>query len=294
MSIRVALNHVTRYRYDRPISLMPHVVRLRPAPHTRTAVLSYSLKVDPAPNFLNWQQDPYSNHLARVVFPKPARELCVTVDLVAELTNINPFDFFIEEYAQVYPFNYDPALARELAPYLETLLPGPRLNRLIAKTKRSAVRMVDYLVTLNQSVYELLKYYIRLEPGVRSPEETLEHGGGSCRDFAWLLVQLCRHHGLAARFVSGYSIQLVADEKPIEGPAGVAQDMVDLHAWAEVYLPGAGWVGLDATCGLLTGEGYIHSRPRPIRRPPPRFPVPSPGWVTRARKNSTSRCRSHV
>ena len=257
MGIRVALTHATKYKYGRPVALFPHVVRLRPAPHTRTPVLSYSLKVEPAEQFLNWQQDPYSNYVARLVFPKPAAELAVTVDLVADLTTIDPFDFFMDESAETYPFKYNDALARELAPYLETTPPGPRLRELIERTRREGVRTVDFLVALNRAVNAGLSYTIRLEPGVRTPEETLDVGGGSCRDFTWLLVQLCRHHGLAARFVSGYSIQLVADEVPLDGPAGVVTDVADLHAWAEVYVDGAGWVGLDATCGLLTGSGYI-------------------------------------
>src|SRR5271163_2304755 len=126
MAIRVALHHVTEYSYDRPVTLQPHVLRLRPAPHCRTPILSYSLQVEPRPHFLNWQQDPYSNYLARVVFPNEARQFRVVVDLVAELTAINPFDFFLEPSAERYPFQYDPVLARELAPYLEAAPPGPR------------------------------------------------------------------------------------------------------------------------------------------------------------------------
>src|SRR5687767_3345657 len=119
MPIRVALNHKTRYRYDRPVNLGPHVVRLRPAPHCRTPILSYGLKINPDDHFLNWQQDPFSNHQARLVFTKPARELLVEVDLVAELVAVNPFDFFVEEYAEKHPFRYEPDLASGLGPYLE-------------------------------------------------------------------------------------------------------------------------------------------------------------------------------
>src|SRR5262245_59365527 len=235
MGIRVALRHVTRYTYDRPVSLNPHVVRLRPAPHARTPIASYSLRIEPTPHFLNWQQDPYSNYTARLVFPMLAKELVVTVDLVADLVPINPFDFFVEESAEKYPFKYDDALARELTPYLETLPAGPLLSTLLAEAKKADLKTTDYLVELNRLIQSRVAYVIRMEPGVQTPEETLELGRGSCRDSAWLLVQLCRHLGLAARFVSGYLIQLVADEKPIEGPEGPLADFTDLHAWAEVY-----------------------------------------------------------
>src|SRR5579862_85678 len=139
MSIRVALNHKTLYRYAKPVWLSPHVVRLRPAPHCQTPVVSYSLKVQPADHFINWQQDPYSNVLARLVFPHKANELCVEVDLVADLTVTNPFDFFLEKYAEQIPFEYDPILARELAPYRETLPAGPKLQKLVHDLRKENV-----------------------------------------------------------------------------------------------------------------------------------------------------------
>jgi uncharacterized protein (DUF2126 family) len=257
MAIRVALNHKTSYRYHQDVWLSPQVVRLRPAPHCRTPILSYSLKVTPKKHFINWQQDPYSNRLARLVFENKTRELSVEVDLVAEMTVINPFDFFIEKSAERYPFSYDATLSRELIPYLEIAPPGPKLAALIAKLWRTGVTTIDYLVELNQAINKEVKYLIRLEPGLQAPEQTLTLGSGSCRDSAWLLVQLLRQLGIAARFASGYLIQLAPDVKALDGPIGATSDFTDLHAWAEAYLPGAGWVGLDATSGLLTGEGHI-------------------------------------
>ena len=257
MSIRVALSHRTRYRYDRLVNLGPQVIRLRPAPHSKTRVTSYSLKVSPGGHFLNWHQDPHGNYLARAVFTEMTRELSLDVDLIAELAATNPFDFFLETQAEHVPFEYDPGLRSELAPFLETITRGPRLDELVNKLRPSGEETNDFIVKLNREVHERVKYVIRLEPGVQAPEETLELGQGSCRDSAWLVVQLLRQLGFAARFASGYLIQLAPDQKPLEGPPGPERDFTDLHAWAEVYLPGAGWVGLDATSGLLTAEGHI-------------------------------------
>ncbi|MBI4621777.1 MAG: transglutaminase family protein [Verrucomicrobia bacterium] len=288
MAIHVALHHRTHYQYDRPVALGPQIVRLRPAPHARTRILSYSLRILPEKHFINWQQDSQSNFLARLVFNESACEFLVEVDLVAEMAVLNPFDFFLEPAAEKFPFAYDPALDHELAPfflkapatprfaaYLEKLrrelsIGSSRGNEALTETKRE-VRLLtsapaekddrprtnDFLVELNRRVWKDIKYLIRLEPGVQSPEETLTRRSGSCRDSAWLLCQLFRHLGVASRFVSGYLIQLTADVKSLDGPSGPAKDFTDLHAWCDVYLPGAGWIGLDPTSGLLAGEGHI-------------------------------------
>jgi transglutaminase-like putative cysteine protease len=305
MPIHAALHHQTRYTYDRPVSHGPHVVRLRPAPHCRTRVLSYSQKITGGEHFINWQQDPFANWNARLVFPEPMRELCVEVELVVELAVYNPFDFFIEEAATDFPFRYDASLKHDLAPFLEPCALSPKLAAYLAGLKRDLLghpealphvptsaslhridvhhdgghlpvegpepritdhesrgtpgklRTIDFLVGLNQRLQRDIRYLIRLEPGVQSPEETLTTLSGSCRDSGWLLVQLLRHFGLAARFVSGYLIQLAPDVKALDGPSGTEVDFTDLHAWCEVYLPGAGWIGFDPTSGLLAGEGHI-------------------------------------
>ena len=277
MSIHVALHHKTHYRYDRLVNLGPQVVRLRPAPHSRTRILGYSLKIKPEKHFLNWIQDPQSNYAARLVFEQPTREFCVEVDLIAEMSVFNPFDFFLEPQAEKFPFVYDPALNHELAPFQRKCWLTPAFSKYLTTIRRDLLgevkrrtkqerleipadekpRTNDFLVALNQRLWQDIKYTIRLAPGVQTPEETLTKLSGSCRDSAWLLCQLLRHCGFASRFVSGYLIQLKADVKALDGPSGAERDLTDLHAWTEVYLPGGGWIGLDPTSGLCAGEGHI-------------------------------------
>jgi uncharacterized protein (DUF2126 family)/transglutaminase-like putative cysteine protease len=257
MGIRVAVNHSTAYSYNRPISVSPQIIRLRPASHCRTLIHSYSLKIEPEDHFENWQQDPYGNFLLRAVFPEKVSQLRVQVDLVAEMAVINPFDFFVDEYAGKFPFQYEPWLKRDLRPYLETGPTGPKLQALVESVSGKRCKTVDFLVELNSHLRSEIGYLIRMEPGVQTCEETLSLRSGSCRDSAWLLVQLLRHLGLAARFVSGYLVQLAPDVKSLDGPSGTEHDFTDLHAWTEAYIPGAGWIGLDPTSGLLAGEGHI-------------------------------------
>jgi uncharacterized protein (DUF2126 family)/transglutaminase-like putative cysteine protease len=258
MTITVGITHHTEYKYDRSVNMGPHIFRLRPAPHSRTKIKSYSLKIIPEDHYINWQQDPFGNYQARVVFNKPTTEFSFTVDLVAEMTVINPFDFFLEEYAEEFPFVYDSIAKAELSPYLKKRKASPKLLELIASLQpKEPLRSVDFLVAVNQAIYQLVGYGIRLEPGVQTANETLSKKTGSCRDSAWLLVQLFRHLGLASRFVSGYLVQLTSDQKSLDGPSGPEEDFTDLHAWTEVYIPGAGWIGLDPTSGLFAGEGHI-------------------------------------
>ncbi|MGE2818074.1 DUF2126 domain-containing protein [Mycobacterium heidelbergense] len=272
MSIKVALEHRTSYTFDRLVQVYPHVVRLRPAPHSRTPIEAYSLRVEPAEHFINWQQDVVGNFLARLVFPDPMRRLTITVGLIADLKVINPFDFFIEDWAETWPpggLTYPKPLAEDLEPYLRPVdegdpdaggASGP--GELVQAWVRNfsvpdGTRTIDFLVALNRAVNADVAYSLRMEPGVQTPDLTLRTGVGSCRDSAWLLVSILRRFGLAARFVSGYLVQLASDVEALDGPSGPAADFTDLHAWAEVYIPGAGWIGLDPTSGLFAGEGHI-------------------------------------
>ncbi len=279
MTIKVALEHRTTYSFDRPVKLGPHVVRLRPAPHCRTPIEAYALQVSPAEHFINWQQDPFGNYLARLVFPEKADKLEITVGLVADLEVINPFDFFVEEYAERFPFGYPNLLKADLEPYLAPIgegpdgAMGPALRAWIGELPPlpdGGVTIVDFLVQLNGAVNAAVGYSVRMEPGVQTPDETLTRAIGSCRDSAWLLVAVLRHYGLATRFVSGYLVQLASDVKSLDGPSGPEQDFTDLHAWAEVYIPGAGWIGLDPTSALFAGEGHIPlaATPHPVGSAP--------------------------
>jgi uncharacterized protein (DUF2126 family)/transglutaminase-like putative cysteine protease len=257
MSIKVVLNHKTEYIYPKEITIFPHIVRLRPAVHTRTPIKAYSLRVNPSNSFINWQQDPFGNYQARLVFPEKTNYLSFEVELIADLAVINPFDFFLESNVEEFPFQYDELTKEELAPYLHIKDKSKEIIDYIKTVDMRKRRTIDFLVDINAKLQKDVSYIIRMEPGVFTPQETLQKRKGSCRDSAWLLVQILRHLGLAARFTSGYLVQLVPDVKAIDGPSGPEQDFTDLHAWTEVYLPGAGWVGLDPTSGLFAGEGHI-------------------------------------
>lgn len=257
MSIKVSLNHKTHYQFDRDVALSPHVVRLKPAPHTRIPIEAYSLNIEPKNYFINWQQDPFGNHIARIVFPEKADSLLIEVDLIAKLTMINPFDFFLDDYAKFYPFSYPYPLNEELQVYLKSSSKGPLFEAWLKESDLPSLPMIEYLSRLNQLVKEKINYVIRMEPGVQSCEETLQKGFGACRDLAWLLLETLRNRGLAARFVSGYLIQLKTGGYLTEKGAELANDMTDLHAWTEVFIPGAGWIGMDPTSGFFASEGHI-------------------------------------
>lgn len=303
MGIKVSLEHRTTYTFDRLVEVHPHVVRLRPAPHSRTRIEAYSMRVTPDDHFCNWQQDAFGNFLARLVFPNPARELSITVGLIADLEVINPFDFFVEDYAEYFPFAYTPELVTDLEPYLRPVdesEPGSGPGALVRDWVRAQLptdrpRAIDFLVAVNHALRQGVGYTIRMEPGVQSPDHTLRAAIGSCRDSAWLLVSILREFGLAARFVSGYLVQLAQDVPSLDGPSGPPADFTDLHAWTEVYLPGAGWVGMDPTSGLFAGRATYRWPRHRIRPPPHRSPVrpdaPWRRWISPIRYGGCTRIR---
>lgn len=257
MSLKVVLSHKTHYSFDKPINLSPHIIRLRPAPHSRTPIEAYSLNIKPDSHFVNWQQDPFGNYLARIVFPEKTTELSIDVEVLAELVSINPFDYFVEESAEQFPFEYNKVIKEELTPYLKITENGKKLKAFVDSIDLTPRPINDFLVELNMKINQHLNYTLRMEPGVQTCAQTLKKRLGSCRDFAWLFVQILRHLGIASRFVSGYLVQLSADVKSLDGPSGPTEDFTDLHAWTEVYIPGAGWIGLDSTSGLFAAEGHI-------------------------------------
>eukprot|EP01036_Dinobryon_divergens_P047505 gene47505-63688_t len=189
MSIHAALHHVTHYKYDRLVQLGPQVVRLRPAPHCRSNVISYSLRVEPAEHFVNWMQDPFANYQARLVFPEKTREFKVTVDLVVEMAVYNPFDFFVEESSDTWPFEYPETLRDDLSIYMRKQPVGPMLADFLASVDRTPRNTVNFVTELNSLVQRSVGYIVRLETGVYEPEETLTKAQGSCRDSGWLLVE---------------------------------------------------------------------------------------------------------
>jgi uncharacterized protein (DUF2126 family)/transglutaminase-like putative cysteine protease len=255
MGKKVAVHHESRYRYEHPVSLGPQTIRLRPAPHCRTPIASYSLEIKPTDSMCSWQFDPLANHVARVVFSNKTSEFSVTVDLVADMIPVNPFAFLLEAEAETVPFTYKSEVARNLEPFLSVEPAGLYLREFVDSVG-GPQPTVAFLLGLNERIRNQVAYTTRLEHGVQSSEQTLSMGTGSCRDLSWLLIQVCRQLGIAARFVSGYLIQLAEDEPLAEG-GGRKTDSADLHAWAEVYLPGAGWIGMDPTSGLFTTEGHI-------------------------------------
>ena len=257
MAIRVALHHYTQYDYDQSVFLSPHLVRLRPAAHCQALIELYALTIQPANHVVRWQQDPFGNFIARVDFEGPTQQMAIDVSIVARLEPVNPFNFLVDTYAESFPFSYESQLRQDLSPYLITETPGPLLTHWLRQLDLTQQNTIDFLIKLNQRVRQDIAYTVRLQPGVQTPDETLEKAIGSCRDSGWLVVQILRQLGLASRFVSGYLAQVATLNTNANEPSAQSSDSLALHAWAEVYIPGAGWIGLDPTSGMLTTEGHI-------------------------------------
>lgn len=259
--MRLLVQHRSQYQYPKPANLGPHTVRLRPADHTSATIENYSLSIEQA-KWVNWMRDPYGNRVARATFDPlhPVDRLDVLVELSVDIQPVNPFDFFIEDYAERYPFRYPDAERRELAPFFDLSTKAVEMGPLFEEfyqTLPTEGRTIDVVVECNHQVKERVEYIIRHESGVWTPEETLKNGRASCRDSAMLLTAALRRRGFAARFCSGYLIQVTDEGMLPDLPKGLDHDVVDLHAWCEVFIPGGGWIGLDATSGLLAGEGHI-------------------------------------
>ena len=260
-AVAVKLEHCTRYAYDRAVWLSAHEVRLRPAAHTRIPIESYKLGISPTDHDLRWYQDLYGNWVARALFPSATRELRIEVGLLATLIEVNPFNFYLAESARSFPFSYSDEERLALTACLQPEPAGPLLAAWLDAMRQRlcgvSMGTIEYLVDINRSIAADIRYLTRMEPGVQTCEQTLIEASGSCRDSAWLLAQILRHSGLAARFVSGYLVQL-HDSTRVEQPLqSAAHDSLALHAWCEAYIPGAGWIGLDPTSGLLAAGGHI-------------------------------------
>ena len=249
MTLRLALTHRIESRFDQPVLPSTHWLRLRPAPHTRARVEAYSLRVEPGAHFINWLRDPYENHLARLDLPQPTSHLTLTVEVILELAVSDPFDFLVESFASSAPFEYPEQLRKELTPYLAPGASGPRFAAWLAQLDRRPRYVIEFLDTINRAVQERIAVEATVRAGAIDVEALLASSRGAPWELAWLLTLSLRGVGLAARFVSGYRI--------IAGPATAAAAAASLHAWSEVFLPGAGWVGLDPATALFTNEHYV-------------------------------------
>ena len=287
MSTRIALTHTIDRRYARRLVLPTHWLRLRPAPHTKAAIEAYSLSVGTEPHFLNWVRDPFENHLARLDLPEPVFGLNMAVDIVADLAPANPFDFLTEPYAASFPFEYPEQLQKELTPYLHLPKAGPRLADYLGALDADSAYIIEKLGKLTGNVHRSLAIVGSAQPGAVDLEDVVKRGTASPWEAAWLMAVSLRHLGVAARFTAGYRVVLASEAVPIHAWTADAEDSetslwldsASLHAWCEVFLPGAGWIGLDPSAGLFTHEGYIPltATPDPLRALPWVAEVAEPG-----------------
>lgn len=243
----IQIHHETLYSYSRPVFLSPQIFRLKPSAHHCATIKDYNLSLEPGLHELNWIQDAYGNSIARAIFPNLVNYMKVDVSFSIEPVDFDPFSFYLDIEASNYPFEYDLETRKALCPYFDQEIPGVLLSNFINGLNKVNIPITQFLVALNNRLFNEIRYTERDEPGIQSCEQTLSSSLGSCRDTAWLLVQVLRHLNLASRFVSGYLVET----------GNEITDRVSLHAWAEVFLPGAGWIGLDPTSGLLAGMSHV-------------------------------------
>lgn len=257
---RIQIQHLTRYHYADTVTLLPHTLHLRPREGHDIRV--QSSRLDISPDFsIRWKRDVYGNSVAVVDFQQPAKDLVISSKVVVEHYEEEPLEFVLEDSARRFPFVYDPAERIDLAPYQSAIFPDDQavLEDWIADicNPGGGGDTIGMLNLMNTKIANLLYYQVREEPGVQSPAQTLSTGTGSCRDFATLFIEICRHCGFASRFISGY----VMNEAVPEGHTAT-------HAWSEVYLPGSGWRGFDSTSGLVVSGDHIavavHRHPEAI------------------------------
>jgi transglutaminase-like putative cysteine protease len=257
---RIQIQHQTRYHYAEPVTLLPHTLHLRPRDGHDIRVQSSRLEISPGFR-IRWKRDVYSNSVAVVDFQQPAKDLVISSEVVVEHYEEEPLEFVLDDAARSFPFQYDPAEQIDLAPYQHSLFPEDQavLKDWIADVcnRGGGGDTIELLTSVNRKIANELRYQMREEPGVQSPARTLATGTGSCRDFATLFIEICRHCGLASRFISGYALNPVA-----------ADGHSATHAWSEVYLPGSGWRGFDSTSGLVVSGDHIavavHRHPQAI------------------------------
>lgn len=244
---RYKVIHRTYYNFTEPVTLGAHSLLLRPREDHELRIESLDLKISPEAELL-WHRDVEGNSVGMASFSQPTQQLAIESELIIKQYLEYPLDFLVEDYAVTYPFSYPQDDLVLLSPYIgmsedESQTLKPWIDSIWQQGE--AIETYSLLQRLTINIYKSMTYRLREEPGVQSAGTTLVEGTGSCRDFALLLMSACRHLGLAARFVTGYL------HAPLSEAAGAT------HAWAEVYLPGAGWKGFDPTTGTIVGADHI-------------------------------------
>ena len=249
------IHHETIYHYQKAVKFRAHQLRIRPIEDHEKRILSFELKIEPE-HRIRWASDQFQNPVAYVEFLKPSKKLSITSHLQVELGEMNPFDFILEPYSLRLPFQYSETEAVDLAPYITPLYPQDR-QRILDWIKpfldlQGEAKTMEFLTAVNRAIPKLMSYEVRIETGTQTPGKTLQSRSGACRDFAVLLMETARHLGMAARFVSGYIPNVQeSTEKTFNIAAGA------MHAWTQIYLPGAGWKDFDPTAGILTSHDHL-------------------------------------